>query len=349
MKSPFIHALPRVCCAIVFASVITILTATGCGENLECETDSTSSGGSARRVASYEPPPVPGSRSGQLLSYIPGPGDSIAYDDIVWPWMMGGSGTGDWHGVRRYRVGPTIKAWRDPATWKIWKFKSEDGSVLENFQPADQKVHAIEIRIQPRKEPEAMEILEQLKYFPEVREVYIRTTLPLENHLASLRYCPYIRRLKIDGVSKQRGLRRSIGKESVKAIASLAQLRELSFISIDIDDEDLEHFEGLPHLLYLDLDHTSVTSKSFQTIATFPRIRYLKVYGNNYDQELDETTKKALESLTGRVEYLWDNWSDTVNPCTKIHASIKPLFDEIQKNGYRVRQKAKKDAGSDNE
>jgi hypothetical protein len=266
--------------------------------------------------------------------------------------MMGGSGTGDWHGVRRYRVGPDITVWRNSVDLKIWKFKSEDGTVLEDFRPGDQKVHAIEIRIQPREEPKAIEILEQLQYFPEVREVYIRTTLPLENHLASLRYCPYIRRLKMDfllGGNDATGKRIGIGEESVKAIGTLTQLRELSFINIAINDKDLKCFKEMPELLYLDLTNTSVTSKSFQTIATFPRIRYLKVYGNNYNQELDEATRKALESLVGRVEYLWENSSDTVSPCTKIHASIGPLFDEIKKNGYRARKKTQKNVDSGKE
>ena len=304
--------------------------------------------GSRARMNDYTPFASPPRQSGFNLPLIPWPNNSISYDEIIWPWKDT-DGVGKWHSWHEARksLAGRLESWRGGG--RVWVFKSADGSMQQGFSPASQNAYAMDILIRSSEEPKAIGILDDLKYFPEVRELRIRTAIPLENHLASLYYCPYLRTLKIDGISKERDVRRSIGKESVKAIASLAQLRELSFISIDIDDEDLECFEGLPNLLYLDLNNTSVTSKSFQTITTLPRIRYLELFGNDYDQELDEASRKALEALVGRVEYLWENSGDTVRPCTKIHASIQPLFDEIQKNGYRVRQKVQENADSGKE
>ena len=342
-----VHFSRTVCIALFVACAALISSLSDFGNAPKEEEIAKPEVGSCKGINDYTPFASPPRQSGLTLPFIPRPNDSISYDEIIWPWKDT-DGVGQWHSWHEARksLGNRLESWR--GVGKMWVFKSTDGSIQQDFSPASQNSYAIDIFIRLEKETEAVGMLDNLKYFPEVRELRIQSNVPLGNHLASLYYCPYLRTVKIHYTTSRRdaeGQRIGIGEESVKAIASLTELRELSFIRVGVCDKELESFKAMPNLLYLDLNTTSVTSKSFQTIATLPRIRYLELFGNNYDQELDEATRKALESLVGRIEYLWENSGDTVRPCTKIHASIEPLFDEIQKNGYRVRQKVKESAG----
>lgn len=346
-----VHLSRTVCIGLFLACAALISSLSAFGNAPKEEGIAKPEVGSRKEISGYTPFASPPRQSAFNLPLIPWPNNSISYDEIIWPWKDT-DGVGQWHSwhVARKSVGNRLESWR--GVGKMWVFKSTDGSIQQDFSPDSQNSYAIDIFIRLEKETEAVGILDNLKYFPEVRELRIQSNVPLGNHLASLYYCPYLRTVKIDypmGGSGSIGRRVGIGKESVKAIATLTELRELSFINISVSDKDLESFKGMPNLLYLDLNNTSVTSKSFQTIATLPRIRYLELHGNNYDQELDEASRDALESLVGRIEYLWENSGDTVRPCTKIHASIQPLFDEIKKNGYRVRQKVEENADSGKE
>jgi hypothetical protein len=182
-------------------------------------------------------------------------------------------------------------------------------------------------------------VLDNLKYFPEVRELQILAYCSLEHTLGVLHYMPHLTSLEVSNEQVSQGKRVQISEESMRGIGSLQVLRFLRLYGVDIDDDGFRHLEGMKNVLYLELTNAQVTSRIFQTLATWPRIRYLKLYGLNFDQPLDPATARALDSLAGRVEILAMNPDDTDDLNTRIHESLQRPFRQIQEKRYLARQR----------
>jgi hypothetical protein len=269
---------------------------------------------------------------------VPAPDDPLPYDEIIWPWKMG---LGHWGwGPARRNAYSTMTTWSNanPSTSADVSFYTDYGPG-HRFLPQVDEARVIDVRT------EDAAVLEHLKYFPEVRELRITSGhigldyTSLEDSLSVVRYCPHLTKLEVRSERRHRALPRiPISEESMKGIGSLQVLRFLRLVHLDVDNDDLEHLAGMKNLLYVELTNAQVTSKAFQTIATWPRIRYLKLNGLDFDQPLDEPTAKALDALVGRVELLWMNLSDTDHLHTRIHPSLEEPFRKIRANAHLARQ-----------
>lgn len=286
-------------------------------------------------------PPVEPLYYGSIpLVRAPGPDDPLPYDEIIWPWEMG---LGDWGwGNARWSAYGAMSTWSNanPSTPATVLFYTDYGPG-HRFAPEGHKARVIEIRTTDAR------VLEHLKYFPEVRELRITVQrlfdptrcVPLDDALSVLHYCPHLTKLEVWSERREAASPRiPISAESMKGIGSLQVLRFLRLVQLDIDDDGLKHLAGMKNLLYLELTNANVTSKAFQTIATWPRIRYLKLYGLDFDQPVDDRTAKALDSLVGRIELLWMNPDDTDNLHTRIHESLDAPVAKIRANACLARQ-----------
>ncbi len=263
------------------------------------------------------------------LVRIPGPDDPLAYEEIIWPWEMG-LGDPGW-GHARWRAHSSMT--RPPSRPAEVSFYTKYGSGHQ-FNPWRDKARLIEV-VQIRDAA----ALDSLKYFPEVRKLRIWTTVPLDDALSVLHYCPHLTKLEVWSDSIHGAAPRiPISAESMQGIGSLRALRFLRLVQLDIDDDDLKHIEGMENLLYLELTNAHVTSAAFQTVATWPRIRWLKLHGLDFNQPIDDPTAEALESLVGRVELLWMNPRDTDDLPTHIHQSLEAPFQRIRANAHLARQ-----------
>jgi len=262
------------------------------------------------------------------LVRVPGPDDPLPYDEIIWPWEMG-LGDSGWGQARRHAHSTMTR----PSTLAEVSFYTEYGPD-HRFDPERDKARGIVVvRLK------GIAVLDSLKYFPEVRELRIWTTVPLDDALSVLHYCPHLTRLEVWSVQSRGGqIHGAISAESMKGIGSLRSLRFLRLVQLEIDDEDLKHLNGMENLLYVDLTNAHVTSAAFQTFATWPRIRWLKLYGLDFNQPIDDPTAKALESLVGRIELLWMNPRDTDDLPTHIHQSLQAPFQRIRANAHLARQ-----------
>ncbi len=266
------------------------------------------------------------------LVRVPGPDDPLRYDEIIWPWEMN-LGPCGW-GNARTNAYSSMSTWSNanpskPAQVSIYT----DYGPQHRFTPDVDKARIIRVQTKD------CDVLDLLKYFPEVRELTITTSAPLDDTLSVLHYCPHLTKLEVWGESHGPASPRiPIAERSMKGIASLKVLRFVRFVNLDIDDNELKQLSGMKTLLYLDLTNANVTSKAFQTVATWPRIRYLKLYGLDFDQAVDEVTAKSLESLVGRIELLWMNPDDTENIHTQIHESLEVPFQRIRENSHLARQ-----------
>ena len=135
--------------------------------------------------------------------------------------MNAGFGGGEWsrwYGTR-HSLGPNIKIWRR-MTGNLWMFMSEDGGIQKEFRPCDQKAHTIRVVFTGKRDMDAIKMLDNIKYFPELRELRIYPMDSIGNHLSFLRYCPFLKTLIVSGA---RGCK--IGIESLRAISTLTQLQ----------------------------------------------------------------------------------------------------------------------------
>ncbi|MFW6114449.1 MAG: hypothetical protein ACOC7K_01780 [bacterium] len=274
---------------------------------------------------------------------VPGPDDPLPYDEIIWPWEMdlGDRGRGlknsGWPAARRHAY-QRIENWsNDHPGVKVWSaFGSSDARADfgpdRGFSPTRYKAQAIRLLT------EDASVLQYLRYFPEVRDLRIITLAPLDDSLTFLYYCPHLTELRVKDRNSPVGSI-SISKESVKAIAFLKELRLLSLHGLEIDDEEFEQLQGMSNVLYLNISYTRVTSKAFTTIASMPRIRYLKAHGVDFSDAPDDAILEALEALRGRIEILALNPDelDTSYPPTKIHQSLEAPFQRIRDNAYKAR------------
>lgn len=264
------------------------------------------------------------------LVRVPGADDPLPYEEIIWPWEMRLVHLGmGWAPARRSAYSSMTRR----STPAEVSFYTEYGPG-HRFDPERDKARVIEVmRLKD------VAVLDSLKYFPEVRELRIWTTVPLDDALSVLHYCPHLTRLEVWTDSIHGAAPRiPISAESMQGIGSLRSLRFLRLVQLDIDDDDLKHLEGMESLLYLDLTNAHVTSAAFQTFTTWPRIRWLKLYGLDFNQPIDDPTEKALESLVGRVELLWMNPDDTDDLPTHIHESLEAPFRKIRANAHLARQ-----------
>jgi len=272
-----------------------------------------------------------------LVAFTP-PDAGVAYDEVVWPWELG---IGDWGwGKARRSAKGRIEQWQKGGNGG-WSFHARHGP-MPDFLPQQTSVYKVfASRVKE------ISVLDELKYFPEIRELKIqigydsREDLSLGDALAVLRYCPYLTKLEIYGESFSSTLappKTGISEESLKAIGTLTQLRVLRFYELDVDDDELQHLAGMKNLLFFDLNHASATTKVFPVIATWPRIRYVKLCGCDLDQPLNDSTAEAMESLVGRLELLWTNEGDLEAPETKIHESLEAPIAKIRANAHRARQ-----------
>jgi len=262
-----------------------------------------------------------------LVPFTP-PNTGLSYDEVVWPWEFR-IGDPGW-GSARWKAKGRAEQWAKKGNGR-WHYPSTD--------PRDmvRRIHVAE----------AMEfsILDELKCFPEVRELTISTNYhPIDagmgDALTVLRYCPYLTHLTIEGKpgSTADPPTTDLSKESLKAIGELTQLRVLRFYDVDVDDAKLKHLGGMKNLLFFDLNHATATSDVFRIIATWPRIRYVKLCGCNFDQPLNDRTSQAMESLVGRLELLWTNEDDLEAAPTKIHKSLEAPIAKIRANSGLARQ-----------
>ena len=266
--------------------------------------------------------------SGIPLVRVPGPDDPLPYDEIIWPWEMG-LGDSGW-GQARWRAHSSMTR---PSTPAEVSYRTEYGPG-HRFNPWRDKARVIGVL---RLKDAA--VLDSLKYFPEVRELRIRTSVPLDDALSVLHYCPHLTKLEVWSDSIHGAAPRiPISAESMQGIGSLRALRFLRLVQLDIDDDDLKQLEGMENLLYLDLTNAHVTSAAFQTFATWPRIRWLTLHGLDFNQPVDDPTAKALESLVGRVELLRMNPRDTYDLPTRIHESLEAPFRRIRANAHLARE-----------
>lgn len=265
---------------------------------------------------------------GVPLVRVPGPDDPLPYDEIIWPWEMG-LGDSGW-GQARWRANSSMI---HPSTPARISFYTEYGPG-HRLNPWRDKARVIEV-VQIRD----VAVLDSLKYFPEVRELRVGTSVPLDDALSVLQYGPHLTKLEVRNHRIHGAAPRiPVSAESMQGIGSLRSLRFLRLVQLDIDDEDLKHLEGMESLLYLDLTNAHVTSAAFQTFATWPRIRWLKLYGLDFNQPIDDPTARALESLVGRVELLRMNPRDTDDLPTHIHESLEAPFRKIRANAHLARQ-----------
>jgi hypothetical protein len=181
-------------------------------------------------------------------------------------------------------------------------------------------------------------VLDNLKYFPETRELQILAYCSLDDALSVLQYMPHLTRLVVFNQQFSQGKPVAVSEGSMRGIGSLQVLRFLRLNGLDIEDDGFRHLAGMKNLLYVDLTNAQVTSKIFQTIATWPRIRYLRLYGLDFDQPLDPVTARALDSLAGRVAILDMNPYDTDAVNTRIHKSLAAPFAKIWENAKLARQ-----------
>jgi hypothetical protein len=262
------------------------------------------------------------------LLRVPAPDDPLPYEEIIWPWEMG-LGYWGWQQARVHAHSRMIRSSTPPQV----SFYTEYGPG-HRFDPERDKARVIVVsRLKD------VAVLDSLKYFPEVRELRISTTVPVDDALSVLHYCPHLTRLEVWSAQRRGGqIHGAISAESMKGIGSLQSLRFLRLVQLEIDDEDLKHLEGMENLLYLELTNAHVTSAAFQTLATWPRIRWLKLYGLDFNQPIDDPTANALESLVGRVELLWMNPDDTDDLPTHIHESLEAPFRKIRANAHLARQ-----------
>lgn len=278
-------------------------------------------------------------RSGQLLPSAPGPDDPLSYDEIIWPWELGVGETA-W-GRARSAAQRRIKYWdrMQPSREArvVCTYYTKYGP-QEHFSANHDKAVAIHLRTNDAA------VLDNLKYFPELRELRILTEDSIGDALAAVRYCPHLTKVRI--ASSAHGSTTmpppvNISKRSMKAIGSLSELRSLRLLHLDINDSEFQQLAEMKNLLFLDLEDAAVTSKAFQTIESWPRVRYLRLHGLDLDQELHEKTAKSIAALVGRIETLQTNEGsqDIEDRSMRIHDSLKPLFEKIRENGHLARRR----------
>ncbi len=269
--------------------------------------------------------------SGRPLLPVPGPDYPLPYDEIIWPWHL----DGDWISMRRNAL-LRMRGWTNmhPSSQVSVEVYTDytDKGMPQDFRPVRTKARRIEIRTS---DPA---VLDNLKYFPETRELLILAYCSLDDALSVLHYMPHLRRLEVFNQEYHQGKPVRLSEESIRGIASLQELRFLRLYALDVDDDGFRHLAGMKNLLYMDLINAPVTSKIFETIATWSRIRYLKLYGLNFDQPLDSATARALDSLAGRIAILDMNLYCTDDIATRIHESLEAPFRKIRANAHLARQ-----------
>lgn len=272
--------------------------------------------------------------SGIRLLPAPSPDDPLSYEEIIWPWEMR-MGDEDWGKKRRYAYS-SMRYWSNDhpsaSVTAICYTDYTDKGMPELFSAEFGKARRFEITTT---DPA---VLDNLKYFPETRELRIQSDAPLEDALTVLHYMSHLTRLEVWNQQHHQGKRVKVSEKSMRGMGSLQVLRFLRLYGLDIDDDGFRHLEGMKNVLYMELTNAHVTSKIFQTIATWPRIRYLKLYGLDFDQPLDPATARSLESLVGRIEILAMNPDDTESLPTRIHESLEAPFAKIWERSHLARQ-----------